>query len=39
MHSCVHLWTKHVVNEEWDSNMARLVVNCVGLHVPDSDRP
>jgi tetratricopeptide (TPR) repeat protein len=39
MHSCVHSWTKHVVNEGWDSNMARLVVSCVGLHVPRSDRP
>ncbi|KAH4334341.1 hypothetical protein HBH98_243290 [Parastagonospora nodorum] len=39
MHSCVHSWTKHVVNEEWDSNMARLVVNCVGLHVLESNRP
>jgi tetratricopeptide (TPR) repeat protein len=39
MHGCVHSWTKHVVNEEWDSNMARLVVNCVGLHVPDRNVP
>jgi tetratricopeptide (TPR) repeat protein len=39
MHSCVHAWTKHVVNEEWDINMARLALNCVGLHVPDSSRP
>jgi tetratricopeptide (TPR) repeat protein len=39
MHSCVHSWTKHVVNKVWDSNMARLVLCCVGLHVPDSNRP
>jgi tetratricopeptide (TPR) repeat protein len=39
MHSCVHSWTKHIVNEEWDNNMARLVLSCVGLHVPNSNRP
>jgi tetratricopeptide (TPR) repeat protein len=39
MHSCVHSWTKHVVNQFWDSNMARLVLCCVGLHVPDRSRP
>jgi tetratricopeptide (TPR) repeat protein len=39
MHSCVHSWTKHVVNEKWDSNMARLALSCVGLHVPDNSRP
>jgi tetratricopeptide (TPR) repeat protein len=39
MHSCVHSWTENVVNEKWDSNMARLALSCVGLHVPDSDRP
>jgi tetratricopeptide (TPR) repeat protein len=39
MHSCVHSWTKHVVNKVWDSNMARLTLCCVGLHVPDNNRP
>ena len=37
MHSCVHAWTMHVVNEEWDDGMARLVLTCVGLHVPSRD--
>jgi tetratricopeptide (TPR) repeat protein len=39
MHSCVHLRTKHVVNEDWDVNMAKLVLNCVGLHAQDQSRP
>jgi tetratricopeptide (TPR) repeat protein len=39
MHSCVHSWTKHVVNEGWDSSMARLALHCVGRHVPMLDRP
>jgi tetratricopeptide (TPR) repeat protein len=39
MHSCVHSWTKDVVNEEWDSDMVKLVVHCVGLHVPDRNGP
>jgi tetratricopeptide (TPR) repeat protein len=37
MHSCVHSWTKHVVNEQWDVNIARLALKCVGLHVPVRD--
>jgi tetratricopeptide (TPR) repeat protein len=36
MHSCVHAWTMHVVNERWDDEMARLALRCVGLHVPDT---
>jgi tetratricopeptide (TPR) repeat protein len=39
MHSCVHSWANHVVNEDWDVNIAKLVLNCVGLHVPDHRRP
>jgi tetratricopeptide (TPR) repeat protein len=39
MHSCVHSWTRHVVNKDGDSSMARLALNCVGLHVPDRNRP
>ncbi|CAN9171071.1 unnamed protein product [Alternaria alternata] len=34
MHSCVHAWTVHVVNERWDDEMAKLALRCVGLHVP-----
>jgi hypothetical protein len=33
MHSCVHAWTMHVVNEKWDNVLARLALKCVGLHV------
>jgi tetratricopeptide (TPR) repeat protein len=39
MHGCVHSWTKYIVNKDWDSSMARLVLSCVGLHVPDSNGP
>ena len=39
MHSCVHSWTKHVVNERWDGSLARLALHCVGRHVPMSDKP
>ena len=39
MHSCVHAWTKHVVNERWDDALAGLALRCVGLHVPDNSRP
>ncbi|CAN9148983.1 unnamed protein product [Alternaria alternata] len=39
MHSCVHAWTKHVVNEGCDNALAGLALRCVGLHVPDNSRP
>jgi tetratricopeptide (TPR) repeat protein len=34
MHSCVHMWTVHVLNGSWDVGMARLAMRCVGSHVP-----
>jgi tetratricopeptide (TPR) repeat protein len=37
MHSCVHAWTMHVVNEVWDDAMAGLALKCVSFHVPRSD--
>jgi tetratricopeptide (TPR) repeat protein len=39
MHSCVHSWTMHVVNSRRDDKMARIALNCIGLHVPDHNRP
>jgi tetratricopeptide (TPR) repeat protein len=38
MHSCVHSWTIHVLNKEWDTNMAGLALHCVGRHMPDTDQ-
>jgi tetratricopeptide (TPR) repeat protein len=35
MHSCVHSWTIHFLNQEWDVGMAGLALECVGSHVPD----
>ena len=37
MHSCVHSWTVHVLNQEWDSETAGLALLCVGLHAPFRD--
>jgi tetratricopeptide (TPR) repeat protein len=39
MHSCVHSWTSHVLNREWDSGMCRLALTCVANHVPSSSTP
>ncbi|KAJ6125811.1 hypothetical protein N7471_010304 [Penicillium samsonianum] len=39
MHSCVHSWTIHVLNREWNSEMAKLAVTCVGQHVPSRKTP
>lgn len=38
MHSCVHSWTTHVINERWDVTMATLALTCVGRHVPRSSK-
>ena len=37
MHSCVHAWTVHVVNHEWESEMAKVALRCVGRHVPKNN--
>ena len=39
MHSCVHSWTIHVLNQEWDYGMASLALRCVGFHVPGDKSP
>jgi tetratricopeptide (TPR) repeat protein len=35
MHSCVHSWTVHVVNQGFDATMGNLALECVGRHMPD----
>ncbi|KAI9875812.1 MAG: hypothetical protein M1830_007957 [Pleopsidium flavum] len=35
MHSCVHAWTRHVLNKEPDFSMARLALHCVAFTVQD----
>lgn len=37
MHSCVHSWVYHVLNEEPDPNLERLAMVCVASHVPLPD--
>src|SRR6202046_4830960 len=34
IHGCVHLWMVNVLNQEWDSDLAKLARKFVGLHVP-----
>jgi tetratricopeptide (TPR) repeat protein len=33
MHGCVHAWTIHVLNQNWDREMARLALKFVSQHV------
>jgi tetratricopeptide (TPR) repeat protein len=33
MHACVHAWTIHVLNQEWDFELAGLALGCVGNHL------
>jgi hypothetical protein len=34
IHGCVHSWTFHVLNQEWDYDLARLAVKFIGSHCP-----
>jgi hypothetical protein len=34
IHGCVHSWITHALNQQWDCDLARVVVKFVGLHVP-----
>ncbi len=34
IHGCVHSWTVHVLNQEWNYDLARVAVKSVALHVP-----
>jgi hypothetical protein len=38
MHACVHEWTVHVLNQGWDSDIARLALKLVVSHIPGSNR-
>ncbi|KAF2434896.1 TPR-like protein [Tothia fuscella] len=33
MHSCVHSWTVHMLNQEWDSRMAEFALHCIARHL------
>lgn len=37
MHSCVHSWTIHMVNQEWDTELASLALMCIYEHVPKTN--
>ena len=34
IHGCVHSWVVNVLNQEWDSDLAKLALKFVGSHVP-----
>jgi tetratricopeptide (TPR) repeat protein len=37
VHSCVHSWSKYVLNGEWDQDLARLALICVAYEIPHTD--
>ena len=41
IYGCVHSWTVHVLNQEWNYVLARVALNSVALHVPgeQANRP
>ena len=34
IHGCVHSWTIHVLNQQWNSDLAKLAIKLVALHIP-----
>ncbi|KAH8193514.1 hypothetical protein TruAng_012320 [Truncatella angustata] len=34
IHSCLHTWTIHILNADWDGYLSKLVVECIALSVP-----
>ncbi|KAI3326718.1 kinesin light chain [Xylariaceae sp. AK1471] len=34
VHSCVHSWMIHVLNQEWSEDLARFAIKCVASHIP-----
>ena len=41
IHGCVHSWTIHVLNQEWNYDLARVALISVASHIPDkqANRP
>ena len=37
IHGCVHSWTVHVLNQEWDHDLARAAVKFVGIHLTEHE--
>jgi tetratricopeptide (TPR) repeat protein len=37
VHSCVHSWMTHVLNQEWSIDLARFAISCIASHVPDQE--
>ncbi|KAH8587304.1 P-loop containing nucleoside triphosphate hydrolase protein [Bisporella sp. PMI_857] len=37
IHGCVHSWTIHALNREWNFDLARLAIKSVGAHVPGEE--
>ncbi|KAK7912297.1 hypothetical protein PG985_014778, partial [Apiospora marii] len=37
IHSCVHNWTIHMLNQTWDVDLARFTIGCVASLVPSRD--
>jgi tetratricopeptide (TPR) repeat protein len=37
IHRCVHSWTIHVLNREWNYDLAKVAVKLVGPHVPEQE--
>jgi len=37
IHGCVHSWTIHVLNQEWNYDLAKAALKLVGSHIPKQD--
>lgn len=37
IHSCVHAWTSHALNQDGDANLQKLAIDCIASRVPSED--
>ncbi|KAI1334196.1 P-loop containing nucleoside triphosphate hydrolase protein [Xylariaceae sp. FL0016] len=37
IHSCLHAWAIHILNQDWDEHLSKLAVKCVASRVPSQD--
>jgi tetratricopeptide (TPR) repeat protein len=39
IHNCVHSWTIHVLNRDWDYGMSSLALGCIASRIPRESTP
>ncbi|KAI1858502.1 uncharacterized protein JN550_012635 [Neoarthrinium moseri] len=37
IHACLHSWTIHILNRDWDGRLHEMAVECIASHVPSRE--